>query len=431
MFGAHMAPGGDVLIREEMVASVPIESLAALQVDDILEDVERSNLEGGNDATALDTLAEVWTASPGMQQGLQRAGKLIERLKGFLPKGIGVLVDRIMRDAAHKAMPVYFTEPDEEDNDSSDDGDDNGRMAEWLFGNQERGDQLDENGDLVKDDINISRITPPSSSPLRRAASRPSISEQESRAIRRTRSKISNLSRSGSKVLSENTNLVKVEKFETEPASLQHDRQTTSGRGPRNSVPVKSQSQSQNEMNNTELAELVQILHERERMVLEAAPLSPPPSLERKSSHTDKSLQSKKRKLEHDSQTSQVSFSKRMNKIGSEVHLSQGAASSHVCSIKSTQSLHSRSSRILPSTSRKMKDDVEVRTRTVDIDWARSRALEQLIISDMRAGRRPTLPKLKCTSDCSNPSTPTLTVTESGIEIQTARVHATRGVLKR
>ena len=36
MFGKYMAPGGEVRIREEMVASVPIETLAAIQLEEVM-----------------------------------------------------------------------------------------------------------------------------------------------------------------------------------------------------------------------------------------------------------------------------------------------------------------------------------------------------------------------------------------------------------
>ena len=381
MFGSQLAPGGEVRIREEMVASVPIDSLAAIQLDGELEDVERSNLEGGNDTTALDALADKYAPALGSEKGLAKIGKTIARLKGFLPKGIGVLVERMMRDAAAKALPDYYQDKDEEDNDSSDDGDDDGAMAEWLFMRSQNDQHAVDNAEDIADThMDAKKNLRSPKSPKRKAVGYPSPSLERKAGV-----------------LTEQTNLVKIEPSVVEMTARQdggqHQSQTES-------QDADSQKTAKFE-HGSELAHLEEVLRERERMTFncKVEPLSPPPTLKRSTSSLEPQL------AKRPCPKSAISIERPLRRqFASEDASTAGESSQHMSSSHSLDHAKPKTPlRIrIPCPGSSEPRDTRFRRKTANtadaMDWDRARALQQLYVCELRAGRKPKMPEMNCTA---------------------------------
>lgn len=389
MFGPHMAAGGEVRIREEMVAAVPIDSLAAVELDDVLEDVERSNLEGGNETTALDALADKWAPALGSEKGLAKIGRTIERLKGFLPKGIGVLVNRMVRTAAEKALPDYYADKEEEENHSSDDEDDGGAMAEWLFmASQDKRQTNNDDGDATRSPARTSHANFIKSSNARSPKS-PKLKRSNYSSPRSQR-------RAG--VLTEQTNIVKAEAIATD---------TVVGEGGQRR---QSQSQSQKAELQTkaryehkaDIAYLEKILREREQMTFKSEPLSPPPTLKRPRSPAIESQTVKRSCPTKDTPRDRpIPVQNDSNERQHNRGLGQEEASQLLSSGNSRDRIKPALKLRTPAGGFELPDTRfrrRKRNSGDEMDWDRARALEQLIVCELRAGRKPKMPELNCTA---------------------------------
>lgn len=396
MFGPYMSPGGDIRIREEMVASVPIDSFSSIDLDDTLEDVERSNLEGGNDTTDLDVLADKWAPLLDSDRGLARIGRKIERLKNFLPKGVGVLVTRLMRNAASKALPDYYQKEEENDNESSDGEDDGGAMAEWLFmtsqdGRRELATDEDTNANISRD-VGISR-----------AKAKVSLAHTVKPASPIPTEYPSPRSQERSRVLMEQTNVVKAEMTIFE-GTIRQEKDKEHSQSRSQSQDTNSQARAKYE-HEAELAQLEKVLREREQMKFDVKTelLSPPPTLKRLGSPIESQT------IKCSCPKSSVSRGRpSSNSLGIEASTQptptpeRPLAKSQNVSISS----HSRDrpSLFVPLRKPSSSEPPDTRFRRKvpnpndEMDWERARALEQLYICELRAGRKPKMPELNCTA---------------------------------
>lgn len=133
MFGDHMAPGGVERLREELRLAGAVNHLSQLNENDLIEDLEFSNMEGGCGSEALDALVAKWAVGIDTENGQTKTGLLIRIAQAYLPKGVCFLIDRALRTARQK-KPVQSFE--DEDSDDSSSKESHGRTAEIIFGIQ-------------------------------------------------------------------------------------------------------------------------------------------------------------------------------------------------------------------------------------------------------------------------------------------------------
>lgn len=131
MFGPYMAAGGADAIRKEieLAKATSVDTLALLDEEELLEDVHLSNLEGGNEARTLSSVAEKWGTELGYDGG--RLGGKIRVLMAFLPKGLTVLVDSALRKSRMRKIPERLANDDGDD--SSSDDESHGQTAALIF----------------------------------------------------------------------------------------------------------------------------------------------------------------------------------------------------------------------------------------------------------------------------------------------------------
>ena len=131
MFGRYIADDGAKRMRNEIPIYVTMEEL---QLEGVIEDLELSNFEGPNGTQSPSTDVTNWTNQPGDEGGNTRIGNLVTKMLPFLPGGLATLSRRLLMDSRKEHNKKSMIEIEKGQYDSSSDEESYGRTAEFLFG---------------------------------------------------------------------------------------------------------------------------------------------------------------------------------------------------------------------------------------------------------------------------------------------------------
>lgn len=409
MFGPYMGEGGTARIKEEMSEKLSLSDINKIEVGVMIESSELKNLEGGNASYELEKLANIWTADPGAASGSKSLESMIIRLKGFLPKGISVLVERALRDAQRqKPLPVYL-KSDEDEADSSSEEEGSGRTAELLFGQhlnlthcEESQDNAAEVGSqamatIVGSDIKVGNSSQTIQLPLTPPTSSPTV---HSTCFSPKNSKNS----SGRVMESIDSNPAKVS---PDGANTKEEKHIVPGRtrvpsSVRTIDTVTEERPSSQEGDATELVDSPPETQIVEEPVMVASTSASASTLllskKRIASYDSDPTNSSQKRLKREER---YALSRRLTVARPDL-ANQRALSQKPPKFRTRRSLSSSTTKAEQkaqgaSSSRTQHESNPGANSYGDseIDWARSQSLENQVLEDLRAGRKPSLPSMK------------------------------------